>query len=199
LREIWGEWFDKKGLFLKKDKMLKSSFEAFNPMLNPLLQDPDSVGVSTLTRGDKIVHKWWISEFKRVPFSFSSHKNTNNNGKIKTVAKGGTERRTLKDNSDDAEFLNNRDHHIYADGNNWGYFPGLPLRLSFNDFMNAFFRKGKCVMRVFMVWNSPPWMFTVRYQRGLESLLYHHPNACVVVFSETIELDFFKDSFVKDG
>ncbi|GAU51358.1 hypothetical protein TSUD_94920 [Trifolium subterraneum] len=161
LREIWGEWFDKKSLFLKKDKMLKSSFEAFNPMLNPLLQDPDSVGVSSLTRGDKIVHKWWISEFKRVPFLFSSHKNTNNNGKIKTVAKGGTERRTLNDN-DDAE-------------------------------------KGKCVMRVFMVWNSPPWMFTVRYQRGLESLLYHHPNACVVVFSETIELDFFKDSFVKDG
>ncbi|XP_045814301.1 uncharacterized protein At4g19900 [Trifolium pratense] len=196
LREIWGEWFDKKSLFLKKDKMLKSSFEAFNPMLNPLLQDPDSVGVSTLTRGDKIVHKWWISEFKRVPFS--SHKNTNNNGKITTVAKGGTERRTLNDNGD-AEFLNNHDHHIYADGNNWGYFPDLPLRLSFNDFMDAFFRKGKCVMRVFMVWNSPPWMFTVRYQRGLESLLYHHPNACVVVFSETIELDFFKDSFVKDG
>ncbi|CAK8577382.1 unnamed protein product [Lathyrus sativus] len=198
LREVWGEWFDKKGLFLRKDKMLKSSFEAFNPMLNPLLQDPDSVGVSSLTRGDKILHKWWINEFKRVPFSFSPHKNTNNNGKLVTVAKGGTERRTLNDNSDAVEFLNHH-QHIYADGNNWGYFPGLPLRLSFNDFMDSFFRKGKCVMRVFMVWNSPPWMFTVRHQRGLESLLFHHPNACVVVFSETIELDFFKDSFLKDG
>ncbi|XP_058730643.1 uncharacterized protein At4g19900 [Vicia villosa] len=198
LREVWGEWFDKKSVFLRKDKMLKSSFEAFNPMLNPLLQDPDSVGVSTLTRGDKILHKWWINEFKRVPFSFSPRKNTNNNGKLVTVAKGGTERRTLNDNSDAAEFLN-RHQHIYADGNNWGYFPGLPLRLSFNDFMDSFFRKGKCVMRVFMVWNSPPWMFTVRYQRGLESLLFHHPDACVVVFSETIELDFFKDSFLKDG
>ncbi|CAL5213067.1 unnamed protein product [Lathyrus oleraceus] len=172
LREVWGEWFDKK--------------------------DPDSVGVSTLTRADKILHKWWINEFKRVPFSFSPHKNTNNNGKLITVAKGGTERRTLNDNSDAAEFLNHH-QHIYADGNNWGYFPGLPLRLSFNDFMDSFFRKGKCIMRVFMVWNSPPWMFTVRYQRGLESLLFHHPNACVVVFSETIELDFFKDSFLKDG
>jgi len=190
LRGIWGEWFDKKSVFLRKDKMLKSSFEAFNPMLNPLLQDPDSVGVSSLTRGDKILQKWWINEFKKV--SFSVHKNTNNNGKLVTVAKGGTERRTLKLND-------NGDNHIYADGDNWGYFPGLPLRLSFNDFMDAFFRKGKCVMRVFMVWNSPPWMFTVRYQRGLESLLFHHPNACVVVFSETIELDFFKDSFVKDG
>ncbi|KAL5055307.1 hypothetical protein RYX36_035989 [Vicia faba] len=198
LRQVWGEWFDKKGLFLRKDKMLKSSFEAFNPMLTPLLQDPDSVGVSTLTRGDKILHKWWINEFKRVPFSFSPHKNTNKNGKLVTIAKGGTERRTLNDNGDAAEFLNHH-QHIYADGNNWGYFPGLPSRLSFNHFMDSFFRKGRCVTRVFMVWNSPPWMFTVRYQRGLESLLFHHPEACVVVFSETIELDFFKDSFLKDG
>ncbi|KAK9937142.1 hypothetical protein M0R45_013952 [Rubus argutus] len=43
------------------------------------------------------------------------------------------------------------------------------------------------------------WMFSVRHQRGLESLLFHHRYACVVVLSETIELDFFKDSFVKDG
>lgn len=196
LRENWGEWFDKKALFLRKDKMLKSSFEAFNPMLNPLLQDPDAVGASGLTRGDRILYKWWINEFKNVPFS--PHKNINN-GKLTTVAKGVAERRTLNDNDNDkdkAEFFN---RHIYADGNNWGYFPELPLRLSFNHFMDAFFRKGKCVMRVFMVWNSPTWMFTVRYQRGLESLLFHHPNACVVVFSETIELDFFKDSFVKDG
>ncbi|PON40620.1 hypothetical protein TorRG33x02_339950, partial [Trema orientale] len=35
--------------------------------------------------------------------------------------------------------------------------------------------------------------------RGLESLLYHHRHACVVVLSETIELDFFKESFLKDG
>ncbi|GAB2213734.1 hypothetical protein Droror1_Dr00018047 [Drosera rotundifolia] len=53
-------------------------------------------------------------------------------------------------------------------------------------------------MRVFMVWNSPPWMFGVRHQRGLESLLFHHPNACIVVFSETIDLDFFK-GFVEEG
>ncbi|KAL3011562.1 hypothetical protein AAZX31_07G205000 [Glycine max] len=32
-----------------------------------------------------------------------------------------------------------------------------------------------------------------------ESLLFHHPDACVVVFSEMVELDFFKESFVKDG
>ncbi|XP_010276181.1 PREDICTED: uncharacterized protein At4g19900 [Nelumbo nucifera] len=86
----------------------------------------------------------------------------------------------------------------YADGKRWGYFPGLDPYLSFSDFMDEFFGKGKCSMKVFMVWNSPPWMYSVRHQRGLESLLYHHPDACVVVFSETIELDFFK-GFVKDG
>ncbi|CAI9777427.1 unnamed protein product [Fraxinus pennsylvanica] len=33
----------------------------------------------------------------------------------------------------------------------------------------------------FVVWNSPAWMFGVRQQRGLESLLYHNRNARVVV------------------
>ncbi|KAE8659610.1 Alpha 1,4-glycosyltransferase family protein, putative isoform 2 [Hibiscus syriacus] len=42
-------------------------------------------------------------------------------------------------------------------------------------------------------------MYSVRHQRGLESLLAQHRDVCVLVFSETIELDFFKDSFVKDG
>uniref|UniRef100_A0A0V0IMF9 Putative ovule protein n=1 Tax=Solanum chacoense TaxID=4108 RepID=A0A0V0IMF9_SOLCH len=64
--------------------------------------------------------------------------------------------------------------------------------------MDSFFRKAKCTMRVFMVWNSPAWMFTARYQRGLESVLNRHRDACVVVFSETIELNFFS-GFVKDG
>jgi hypothetical protein len=89
--------------------------------------------------------------------------------------------------------------HILADGKRWGYFPGLHPHLSFSDFMASFFRNGKCGMRVFMVWNSPPWMHSVRHQRGLESLLSRHGDACVVIFSETIDLDFFKDSFVKDG
>ncbi|KAI3988586.1 hypothetical protein MKX01_026950 [Papaver californicum] len=83
---------------------------------------------------------------------------------------------------------------IYADGSRWGYFPGLPPHLSFTDFVTEFFRQGKCSLQVFMIWNSPPWMFSVRHQRGLESLLYHHPDACVMVFSETIDLDFFRAS-----
>lgn len=41
-------------------------------------------------------------------------------------------------------------------------------------------------MRVFMVCNSPGWMFS-RHQRGLESLVSQHRDACNVVFSYTIE------------
>ncbi|THU47648.1 hypothetical protein C4D60_Mb09t17820 [Musa balbisiana] len=64
--------------------------------------------------------------------------------------------------------------------------------------MDQFLDSGRCKIRVFMVWNSPPWTYGVRHQRGLESLLHHHWDACVVVFSETMELDFFED-LVKDG
>lgn len=87
---------------------------------------------------------------------------------------------------------------MYAGGGRWGYFPGLHPYLSFSNFVDSFFRQAKCSLRVFMVWNSPPWMYTVRHQRGLESLLFHHPDACIIVFSETIELGFFKE-FQKDG
>lgn len=267
LREGWGDWFDKKSDFLRRDKMFKSNWEVLNPLNNPLLQDPDGVGVTTLTRGDKLVQKWWLHEFKRVPFlvkkplsvseagfnakgrelrnvgnglnksddSESSKRredkslvrNAGNvfNSKriidkndgvlglsdrnlVKDVGSGLNRNRVVDskggalvnvDKGDSVGSKNEFSGHIYADGKRWGYYPGLHPHLSFSDFMDAFFRKGKCDMRVFMVWNSPPWMFSVRHQRGLESLLSQHRDACVVVFSEMIELDFFKDSFVKNG
>jgi len=46
--------------------------------------------------------------------------------------------------------------------------------------------------------DSPPWIYTIRYQQGLGSLGFHYPDVCIVVFAETIELDFFKE-FQKDG
>ncbi|KAK7368273.1 hypothetical protein VNO80_10298 [Phaseolus coccineus] len=231
LRDGWGEWFDKKSVFLRKDRMFRSNFDVLNPLNNPLLQDPDAVGATGLTRGDRMVQKWWIHEFKKVPFPGTKKVPLNINVLPTPVTKVGAERRTLNHNTinnnnnneheiiqevmnsgtnggestiqNDANVIGARSqsmkNHIYADGDTWGYYPGLQLRLPFNNFMDAFFRVGKCVTRVFMVWNSPPWMYTVRHQRGLESLLFHHPAACVVVFSETVELDFFKDSFVKDG
>lgn len=279
LRDGWGDWFDKKGDFLRRDRMFKSNWEVLNPLNNPILQDPDGLGVTALTRSDRIVQKWWMNEFKKVPFlvnkplgvtrkvfntevengsvksgSLSGHTDINvmDNGKEtlngirssdersgdnlprKEVInfdedssshfngfRNSISRSTKKEKSRDKSAENAdvvvdkavltkgagsklRDvphilPSIYADGKRWGYYPGLHPHLSFSRFMDAFFKKNKCDMRVFMVWNSPPWMFGVRHQRGLESVFSHHQNACVVIFSETIELDFFKDNFVKNG
>ncbi|XP_060192246.1 uncharacterized protein At4g19900 [Lycium barbarum] len=256
LREGWGDWFEKKSDFLRRDRMFKSNLEALNPNNNAMLQDPDGAGVTGLTRGDKIVLKGLMNEFKKVPFlvkktlsvseselvndaldlekmvglaksdAFESKVLKANDEDVNSRAKRA-KRRTLNDNvrigkrlvhdSDEdsatrsKEGIRNGDvkvvddnargevsEKVFADGKRWGYFPGLQPRLSFANFMDSFFRKAKCTMRVFMVWNSPAWMFTTRYQRGLESVLNHHRDACVVVFSETIELNFFSD-FVKDG
>jgi hypothetical protein len=263
LREGWGSWFDKKSDFLRRDKMFKSNLEALNPLNNPMLQDPDGIGVTTLTRGDRLVQKWWLNEFKKTPFSAkkplsvsdtirvskSGESNIGLNRAKRTTLGNGLNGRTVNKKDGVLNLSDKRDSkraehrtfvenvgngldsniimdsnkndklndelggegggevgdktefsgHIYGDGKRWGYYPGLHPHLSFLEFMDAFFRKGKCDMRVFMVWNSPPWMYSVRHQRGLESLLSQHPNACVVMFSETIELDFFKHSFVNDG
>ncbi|KAL0292569.1 UNVERIFIED_CONTAM: hypothetical protein Scaly_2585800 [Sesamum calycinum] len=207
LREGWGEWFDKKGDFLRRDRMFKSNIEVLNPLNNPVLQDPDGPGVTGLTRGDRIFLKGLLNEFKRTPF-LSKKPLSISESETRTPGKRGTtegekvkrvDRRTL-DNDYISTMRSNDglERVYYADGKRWGYYPGLDGSLSFGNFMDAFFRRGRCKMRVFMVWNSPAWAFGVRQQRGLESLLYHHQDACVVVFSETIDLNFFS-GFVKDG
>ncbi|GER33172.1 alpha 1,4-glycosyltransferase family protein [Striga asiatica] len=203
LREGWGEWFDKKGDFLRRDRMFKSNIEVLNPLHNPILQDPDGAGVTGLTRGDRVYLKGLLNEFKKTPFLTKKPLSISESetGKEVSDEKVGrtAERRTLND--DHIRKIRSKEglaKDYYADGKRWGYYPGLDGRLSFGNFMDAFFRRGRCTMRVFMVWNSPPWMFGVRQQRGLESLLYHHMDACVVVFSETVELNFF-NGFVKEG
>ncbi|KAL1829453.1 hypothetical protein ACET3Z_007865 [Daucus carota] len=235
LREGWGDWFDKKGDFLRRDKMFKSNLELLNPLNNPLLQDPDGVGLTGLTRGDKMVMKGLVSEFKNAPFlirkapEIGNVKGIKDGGKVVESEMKVAERKTLGDNvgkstvsergvvgsgrdgkrvdsvvsdsgskSVDGNVWSEFSGQVYADGKRWGYYPGLDGHLSFSNFMDAFFRKGRCSTRIFMVWNSPPWAFSVRHQRGLESLLVHNPDACVVIFSETIELNLF-DGFVKDG
>ncbi|KAD7478360.1 hypothetical protein R6Q59_007819 [Mikania micrantha] len=222
LKEGWGSWFEKKSDFLRRDPMFKSNLELLNPLNNPFLQDPDGAGVTGLTKGDKMIQKRILNEFKKIPFE-SKNLVRVSKSKLESADKDSkgeikiAERRTLDDSvgnkyegielvvDKDGEFKTANDElrsefsgQIYADGKRWGYFPGLHPRLSFLNFMDAFFRKGKCSMRIFMIWNSPPWMFGVRHQRGLESLLFHHPDACVVFLSETLELNFF-DVYVKDG
>ncbi|PPR91040.1 hypothetical protein GOBAR_AA29642 [Gossypium barbadense] len=200
LREKWGDWFDKKSDFLRRGRMFKSNLEILNPLNNPLLQDPDGIGATGLTRGDKMVQKWILSEFKKVPFTGKKPLGISETGLKVNKGSESKKNENARNMLSERESSSSEDlSHIYADGKRWGYYPGLDSRLSFIDFVDAFFKKGKCDMRVFMIWNSPPWMYSVRHQRGLESLLAQHRDACVLVFSETIELDFFKDSFLKDG
>ncbi|KZV25840.1 hypothetical protein F511_20730 [Dorcoceras hygrometricum] len=204
LRDGWGQWFDKKGDFLRRDRMFKSNIEVFNPLNNPILQDPDGVGVTGLTRGDKVLQKAVSYEFKRTPFLIKkpltiSGSDLGRKGENGDIQAKRTERRTLNNDfiskPTSAEGLGKE---LYADGKRWGYYPGLDGRLSFGNFLETFFRTVKCKMRIFMVWNSPPWMFGARQQSAFESILYHHRHACVVVFSETIELNFFSE-FVEQG
>ncbi|QHO38389.1 uncharacterized protein DS421_4g119940 [Arachis hypogaea] len=92
LRKGWGDWFEKKSVFLRKDRMFRSNFEVLNPNNNPLLQDPDGVGASGFTRGDRIVQKLWLNEFKKaspltskkVLLSINNNKNYNNVDSLKS-------------------------------------------------------------------------------------------------------------------
>ncbi|KAK9937144.1 hypothetical protein M0R45_013953 [Rubus argutus] len=40
LRDGWGDWFDKKSDFLRRDKMFKSNLEALNPFAQPNASRP---------------------------------------------------------------------------------------------------------------------------------------------------------------
>ncbi|KAK1304838.1 Uncharacterized protein QJS10_CPB11g01672 [Acorus calamus] len=172
LRDGWAPWFESRGEFLKKDKMFRLNLDVLDPLKHPLLQDPDGGG--PVTEGDRLIKKAIFKSLEKTPMG-----KIGGDEKVKKV-----ERRTLG--------------HSYAGGGRWGYFPGLEGNLGFSKFVERFFGGNQCRVQVFMVWNSPPWMFGVRHQRGLESLLHTHRDACVLVMSETIELDFFK-GFVKDG
>ncbi|XP_021718544.1 uncharacterized protein At4g19900-like [Chenopodium quinoa] len=65
LREGWAAWFDAKSVFLRKDRMFRSSLELLNPVNNMHLQDPDGFGVTGLTRGDKLVLKEYLHRLKK--------------------------------------------------------------------------------------------------------------------------------------
>lgn len=179
LRDGWARWLEGKGDFIRRDRMLRSNLEILNPKNHPLLQDPDVAGLTVLTRGDRLMQKAILKEM-------------DNADPLGSEVKGMEGRRTLhvKEEREKKE----------EEGNSWrwGNFPGIDSKLGFSEFIDQFLAIGQCSLRVFMVWNSPSWSYGIRYQRGLESLLHHHRNACVILFSETIDLDFFKN-FVKDG
>ncbi|XP_044965300.1 uncharacterized protein At4g19900 [Hordeum vulgare subsp. vulgare] len=178
LRSGWARWLEGKADYLRRDRMLRSNLELLNPRNHPLLQDPDSPGLTSLTRGDRMVQRMLISEIEK-----DSSKNF--------------ARRSLKSSDNEhgiGAILKEEPEQVRR----WGHFLGIDPHLGFSEFMERFFEHGKCSMRVFMVWNSPQWAYGVRHQRGLESLLQQHPDACVVVLSETLELETFHE-FVKEG
>ncbi|KAF0905956.1 hypothetical protein E2562_008978, partial [Oryza meyeriana var. granulata] len=174
LRAGWARWLEGKADYLRRDRMLRSNLEFLSPRNHPLLQDPDSPGLTSLTRGDRMVYRMLLAE-------------------IEKAASKNFERRSLQ-SSDSKQGVGAEKEQQRR----WGYYPGIDPHLGFSEFMEKFFEHGKCSMRVFMVWNSPQWAYGVRHQSGLESLLWQHPEACVVILSETLELEFFQE-FVKEG
>ncbi|XP_062189293.1 uncharacterized protein At4g19900-like [Phragmites australis] len=178
LRAGWAPWLEGKVDYLRRDRMLRSNLESLNPRNHPLLQDPDSPGLTSLTRGDRMVQRMLLAEIEKpAPKNF--------------------ERRSLQ-SYENKEGMGVTVKEKHGEGRRWGYFPGIDPHLGFSEFIERFFEHGKCSMKVFMVWNSPEWAYGVRHQRGLESLLKQHPEACVVMLSETLELKFFKE-FLKEG
>ncbi|KAK3125400.1 hypothetical protein QOZ80_7BG0604390 [Eleusine coracana subsp. coracana] len=178
LRAGWARWLEGKADYLRRDRMLRSNLETLNPRNHPLLQDPDSSGFTSLTRGDRMVQRMILAE-------------------IEKPANKNFERRRLL-SLENQQGMGVTDKKEQGKGRRWGHFPGIDPHLGFSEFLERFFEHGKCSLKVFMVWNSPQWSYGVRHQRGLESLLQQHPDACVVKLSETLELEFFRD-FVKEG
>ena len=85
-----------------------------------------------------------------------------------------------------------------GDEKQWGYYSGIKSSLPFSNFITTFLGQESCSLNVFLAWTTPAWGFTARHQRVLESLFRFHRNACVVVFSETFDFNFFQ-SFTKEG
>ncbi|GJN11335.1 hypothetical protein PR202_ga29518 [Eleusine coracana subsp. coracana] len=178
LRAGWARWLEGKADYLRRDRMLRSNLESLNPRNHPLLQDPDSPGLTSLTRGDRMVQRMILAEIEK-----PANKNFEGRRLLSLENQQGMRVTAKKEQ---------------GKGRRWGHFPGIDPHLGFSEFLEMFFEHGKCSLKVFMIWSSPQWSYGVRHQCGLESLLKQHPGACVVMLSETLELEFFLD-FVKEG
>lgn len=84
-----------------------------------------------------------------------------------------------------------------GDDKQWVSHAGIKSSQS-SSMIETFLGQESCSLNVFMAWTTSAWGFTARHERVLESLFRFHRNACVVIFSESFELDHFK-SFIKEG
>ncbi|KAI5074829.1 hypothetical protein GOP47_0010790 [Adiantum capillus-veneris] len=210
-------WTDKKlkADSYKKERSSKGSVDLLNPMNNPLLQDPDTSSPNGLNGYDKVMLKALRKASDRknrgtVEISRDSDHQLVNAAErsileFSKIAHSETVQRQehtdsfmSKNQSPLSELIMEKKSNPILDSRKWGSYPGLDSNLAFSDFLEQFLEDEKCSHRVFMAWTTPSWTYTVRYQRGLESLLHFHPGACVVVFSMSTELDVFT-SFVEQG
>ncbi|KAG0623576.1 hypothetical protein M758_3G184500 [Ceratodon purpureus] len=122
---------------------------------------------------------------------------TNINDSAVEVKEVQGERKSRKSNEKDSAMEENEDDD-HDNMIQWGFYPTLSTKLKFSKFLSAFFKQESCSLRIFMAWTTAPWAYTPRHQRAIESILHFHPQACIVVFTETIDFQFF-DSWVKEG
>jgi len=126
-------------------------------------------------------------ESKRSNESDSAMEENGNEKEVKSM-KTNEEDSAVEEKEDD-----DHDNTIH-----WGFYPTISSNLKFSKFLSAFFKQGSCSLRIFMAWTTAPWAYTPRHQRVIESILHFHPQACIVVFTETIDFQFF-ESWVKEG
>jgi lactosylceramide 4-alpha-galactosyltransferase len=66
-----------------------------------------------------------------------------------------------------------------------------PHEVSVVDIVNAHLSQKQCSINFFMVWSTVASSFSPRDFRSVESVFKHHPLACVVVFSSTLDGQVF--------
>ncbi len=157
----------------------------------PMLQDPDTLPGSWMTKSDKAVLRAMRSNGYGRGFDVSN--STAWPHSSKTTEDEAARISELGVGSQEKEINNNGNKK-----QQWGFFQGfLKPSYSFSQFMDQFLHQEVCAQRVFMAWTTPASSFTTRHQCALETLLHFHPNACIVVFSESIEFNFF-ETFIEE-
>jgi hypothetical protein len=66
-----------------------------------------------------------------------------------------------------------------------------PHEVNAVDLVDAHISRTRCSINFFMVWSTVASSFSPRDFRSVESVFKHHPGACVVVFSSTIDGQLF--------
>ena len=58
--------------------------------------------------------------------------------------------------------------------------------------VEKFMQKSNCSLNFFLAWTTSAKKFSLRYRRTIESTLKFHPDACLIIYSPTLTLDYFQ-------